>query len=284
MPGDVTEVLYPFTFSARRQGVVETEMEDSSTMQEDIPPVDTSTPPVSVPIPAQVVEEIPPDTIDSTSVVVSGSEIIGEPSVAEKPKGTLNSKKPESDRNTLIQGELKSARDQAVAGAAAYGIGMGVELIGAILFVNDMSNYAKSNSSSTSSSLTAPPLAGVWVVLAGGAISFGGQIACNMGGDRARTIYQTAYDLPPKFEGWNYFVAGLACNIGGSLLSMSNIPVVPTIVSAGGIAFGICSVVHSCTYTNKLYMGSLVLEDVRCLPVVDLTNGKTIGLSVAVTF
>jgi hypothetical protein len=188
------------------------------------------------------------------------------------------------DIQVSIQNQLQSAKQLASGGAVFYGIGFGVEVIGVIIFISELSNLSSTYDPYNGYSYEEPSYAGLYIALIGGATSLGGTIASNMGGSKARIFYSTLYDDAPVFYGWRYFGAGIACNIGATLLSMAEVPIVPSVLSLTSVIFGLSSVVHSCNYSNRLYAKSLVISDIKCAPIVDLSGSKSIGLSLACDF
>jgi hypothetical protein len=204
------------------------------------------------------------------------------PPLAEKPV----SAKPRINDYTKIniQNQLKSAKQLATGGAVVYGLGFGIEVIGIIILINELSNVSSTYDPYYGYSYDEPSYAGLYIALIGGVTSLGGTIASNMGGSRARIYYSTIYNDAPAFNGWIYFGASIGCSVGGTILSMAEVPIVPSLLSLTGFIFGLSSVVHSCNYSSKLYIKSLVISDVKCSPLIDLSRSKSIGLSLACNF
>jgi hypothetical protein len=210
---------------------------------------------------------------DSTEV-----EQLGAQESAAPPAGIHDHQNAPSKNISIIQQELKSAKQLAAGGAIVYGIGAGVEVVGEIIFINDVMDWAQSESDG------APPMGGLYVALAGGAASLGGSIACNAGGSKAHSVFVSAFGEAPSFKGWAFFGAGLGCSAGSYLLSMAQVPIVPTIISIGGMGLNLASVIYSCSYTSKLYIKSIVLHDLRAYPILDAHNAKPIGFGIAGSF
>jgi hypothetical protein len=204
------------------------------------------------------------------------------PSLAEKP--VLADSRISDYTKINIQDQLKSAKQLASGGAVFYGIGFGVEIIGVVIFISELSDLSSTYDPYNGYSYEEPSYAGLYIALIGGATSLGGTIASNMGGSRARIYYSTFYTDVPAFNGWQYFGAGIACNIGATLLSMAEVPFAPSLLSLTSAIFSLSSVVHSCNYSNRLYANSLVISDIKCAPIVDLSGSKSIGLSLACDF
>ena len=106
-------------------------------------------------------------------------------------------------------------------------------------------------------------------MLAGEAVELAGTIVSNIGGYNARSGYEALNETAPQFRGWIYFAAGLVCSVGGSLLSQTDFPLFPTIISISGFGFTLSSIIHSTNYASKAYMKSIVLQDVKIAPLVD---------------
>jgi hypothetical protein len=183
-----------------------------------------------------------------------------------------------------IQDQLKSAKQLANGGAVFYGLGFCVEVIGIIVLINELSNVSSTYDPYYGYSYEEPSLAGLYIALIGGTVSLGGTIASNMGGSRARLYYSTFYTDVPAFNGWQYFGASIGCNVGATLLTMAEVPFAPSLLSLTGFILSLSSVVHSCNYSSRLYVKSLVISDVKCAPIVDLSGSKSIGLALACDF
>jgi hypothetical protein len=153
-------------------------------------------------------------------------------------------------------------------------MGFVVEVIGVIVFVNDLTGTDIWNSS-------APPLTGLYVALGGGVTSFIGSIVANSGGSKARNTLDVAYGDAPPFYGWGYFWGGIVCSAGGSILTMTQVPFVPTVLSITGFIFDLSSIIHSVNYTNRAYLKSVVLKDLRVSPIVDKKTFKPDGLMIS---
>ena len=174
-------------------------------------------------------------------------------------------------RDALVQKELKSASGIAKGGATFYGLGLTVEVIGVIVMVNELSGYSGSN----------PPLTGLYVALGGGLTSFIGSIVAVSGGSKARNILEVSQGNAPPFYGWGYFWGGMACSAAGSLLTMSEVPAIPIVFSVTGFILNLSSIVHSVNYANRAYLRSVVVRDLRVVPMVDRHNFMPDGLMIS---
>jgi hypothetical protein len=188
-----------------------------------------------------------------------------------------------SKSKSVVQSELKSASMLAKAGATFYGIGTCIEVIGVIVFINDI-NTANDNYNDYYYSEPELPLTGLYVALGGGVTTFIGTIMANSGGSRARNTLDAAYGYAPPFNGWGYFWAGFASSAAGSLLTMSEVPILPSILSLTGFIFNLSSIIHSVNYSTRAYVRSVVVKDLRVSPMVDRRTFAPNGIMISGSF
>jgi hypothetical protein len=182
------------------------------------------------------------------------------------------------EKTTVIKKELKSASGIAKTGATLFGFGFAADLIGTIIFIKDASKYHYSS---------ATPMAGYYISLGGGVTELIGTIVANSGGSKARNILEITYGNAAPFKGWGYFWTGFVCTVAGNVITMTEleVPVVlPITLSVGSYIFYITSVIHSVNYSNKAYLRSVVLRDLRISPMVDMRSFKPNGLIISGSF
>jgi hypothetical protein len=207
-------------------------------------------------------------------------QIIDDDTTAVAPNPIIKPTTAPILKQTTIAAELKSAKDFSTGGAVLYGIGLSVEVVGAIVFINDATEW----SSSSFYRSDTPPLEGYYVAIGGGAISFLGTILTNYGGSQARNICQIALGDAEEFKGWTYFGAGLTFTVTGAVLTMTEVPVIPTVLSLGGFLFNLASVVHSVGYTHRSYIRGIVASNLHFEPVLCLSGHPTNGMRLRLDF
>jgi hypothetical protein len=199
---------------------------------------------------------------------------------SQQGNGFQSSRNSTSSRESrpLVQSELKSASGIATTGATLFGLGFATDLIGTIIFIKDASEHNYS---------TTTPMTGYYIALGGGITELIGTIVANSGGSKARNILELTSGNAPSFSGWGYFWTGFACTVTGNVLNMSQaeIPVaLPILLMVGSYVSYITSIVQSTSYTKKAYLRSIVLKDLRILPMVDMRSFKPNGIMISGSF
>ena len=189
-----------------------------------------------------------------------------------------SSNEQQSQKPLAVQQQLKSASDLATGGAVIYGLGLTVNIIGTVIFIQDAASQVNSGNSGL------PPLTGLYVSLGGSATSFLGSILTNSAGSKARDVREIAYGDAEEFKGWTYFTIGLVLTAGSVGLTFAEVPYAPTFLSLGGFIFNLSSVISSVGYAHKAYLSSLVIKDVGLAPMLSSSTYTPMGLKLCARF